>query len=547
MEPVNRRSWKWVLVVAVVSVALSSIPYAVGYLRQTPDIFIGAVYDYQDYYSHLAKMQQGVRGEWRYHILFTPEDHEGACINLFYLALGHLSAAMRLSPMLVYHLARPLCALVLLLVAYAFIGYFVDDRKTRAIAYVLVCFSSGLGWLVLLTSRSFTLGGITPVDFWLIEMYTFFTILTFPHTCLAQAAHLLAFLWMVQFLRGEARWRSWLPAVGATLILSIVHPYSLLPLNVSLAAYWLYLASRQRDRIVSRLFWLLGFALLPLPWVAYSYLSISANPVFSAWQAQSYTLSPPPLHYLLGYGMVLGLAAWGAVSVLRKKREGSVALVLWPVIVAPLLYLPLIFNLQRRMIEGVHVPLSTLAAMGLRYGLLPSLRRSPLAGWMAGFGYPRHRFGWLAERGIVALTTISTWYLLASLTMAAAIGNDALYLTSSEVTAVDWLGRHTSSDDVVLSSYAIGGYIPARTGHRVFWGHWAESIYLPEKRAQAHAFYGGSEMLERRTFLARYDIQYVFYGPRERDLGGLDPWAIAYLEPVFSSGEVVVYRVDLGG
>ena len=542
-----RRDWTWALMVAVTTVVLSSIPYLIGYLTQTSEsVFVGAVYDCQDYYSHLAKMQQGMRGEWRYQILFTPEQHQGAFINLFYLALGRLSGALSLPPTAVYHLARPLCAISLLLVAYGFIAHFVPDRETRKFAYLLACFSSGLGWLILLATGSFTLRGITPVDFWLIEMYTFFTVVTFPHTCLAQAVHLLAFLWMVQMLRGEATWRAWLAAVGAEGVLAIIHPYSLLPLQASLGLYWLYLQLRRSGDAGQRLLWLIGFGALPLPLVAYSYQAISSDPVLSAWQTQSYTLSPPPIHYLLGYGLILLLALWGSLRILREKRESAVPLMLWPLIVAPLLYTPLLFNLQRRMIEGIHVPLSILAAVGLKQGFLPALQRLPLATWVARLGYPRHRLGWLVGRGTLALTTPSTWYLLISLSMAAAGGVGDLHYSKSEVTAVAWLGDHTSPEETVLSSYAIGGYIPAWTGHRVFWGHWAESIHLHEKQRQVEGFYSDAETFERRTFLSRYGIEYVFHGPRERELGDFNPAAAPYLKLVFQAGEVMIYQVTAG-
>jgi len=130
---IARREWAWALTVAAVTVALSSIPYVAGYLSQTPDHrFIGAVYDWEDYYSHLAKMQQGMRGAWDYHILFTPEDHPGAPINTFYIALGHLTGALGLSPLPVYHLTRIVCAIILLATVYGFIGAFVpaDGRRT---------------------------------------------------------------------------------------------------------------------------------------------------------------------------------------------------------------------------------------------------------------------------------------------------------------------------------------------------------------------------------------------------------------------------------
>lgn len=545
-ERIPRAEWRRAMAVALVVVALSTVPYAAGYLAQSPEQrFVGAVYDWEDYYSHLAKMQQGAQGAWQYRILFTPEDHAGAPINFFYIFLGHLSAVLGLTPVLVFHLARLLCGLALLLTVYWFMALFIPERKVCWTAYGLACLSSGLGWLVLLVTRSYTLGGVTPVDFWLIEMYTFFTVLTFPHTCLAQAAYLLAFAWMVQLLAGKGGWRTWLSATGAAVILTIIHPYSLMPLDISLALYGLYRLLRHRAAAVRPLAWLAGFAVIPVPLIFSSYRTISSNPVLSAWQAQSYTLSPSPLHYLLGYGLLLPLAAWGGVWLLREKEERGVSLVLWPLCVAPLLYLPLIFYLQRRMIEGVHVPICALAALGLHRGVLPALSRSRLASELARRGYPRRRLLRVTQSLLVALTTLSTWYLLVSLSLGAVGGYGPLYRTRAEMEAVQWLGGHTAPDDTVLSSYEMGGTIPAWIGHRVFWGHWAETIYLPQKRAEAHAFYSSSGALDRPTFLARYGIAYVLHGPRERTLGGFDPAVASWLEPAFRSGEVVIYRVVL--
>ena len=543
---VSRREWAWAVAVAALAVALSSIPYGVGYLSQSPDrVFAGAVYDWEDYYSHLAKMQQGAQGAWQYRILFTPEDHPGATVNLFYLALGHLSGTLGLSPMVAYHLARLVCAAVVLLTAYWFAAFFVADRPARRVAYLLICFSSGLGWLLLLVTRSFALGGITPVDFWLVEMYTFFTILTFPHACLSLTAYLLAFVWMVQVLRGERSWWRWLAASVAGLVVAVIHPYVLLPLDATLVLYWAYRWICRRDAGERSLPWLLGFAVVPLPVIAYSYWALASHPVFRAWQDQSMTLSPPPLHYVAGYGLLLALAIWGGARVLREQDSPAVALVLWPLAVMPLLYAPLVFHLQRRVIEGVHVALSTLAAVGLCRGLLPAIQQSRLARWAASRGYAPHRLRWLLGRFIVALTTLSTWYLLASLSLAASSGYGLLYHSRSEVEAVLWLGDHTQPGDTVLSSYEIGGYIPARIGHRVFWGHWAETIHLPQKHVEVQAFYSASQAFDRPGFLARYGIAYVLHGPRERDVGQFEPGRAPYLEPVFQRGEVTVYRVAL--
>ncbi len=220
------------------------------------------------------------------------------------------------------------------------------------------------------------------------------------------------------------------------------------------------------------------------------------------------------------------------------------ALVIWPLVVAPLLYLPLIFYLQRRMIEGVHLPLVCLAALGLAEGLLPAVQRSRLAGWLVRRRSTRPRMVRLVEGLTLAMTTPSTWYLLASLTLAAAAGHGALFVSRAEAAAIDRLSARASPTDTVLASYEISGYIPARSGQRVFWGHWAESIHLEEKRAAAEAFFSADPTFDRADFLRRHGIVYVFYGPRERAAGGF-PTAAPYLEPVLQEGEVTVYRVLL--
>ncbi|MCB8951020.1 MAG: hypothetical protein H6650_03305 [Ardenticatenales bacterium] len=41
--------------------------------------------------------------------------------------------------------------------------------------------------------------------------------------------------------------------------------------------------------------------------------------------------------------------------------------------------------------------------------------------------------------------------------------------------------------------------------------------------------------------LAQNGIDYVFYGPAERDLGDFDPAQAAFLQPVWQNGVVAVY------
>src|SRR5690606_33094463 len=91
---------------------LTSLPYLLAWVN-TPE---GRVYSGApvipagtevDYNSHMAKMWQGSRGQWDYHLLFTHEAHRGIpLLQSFYVALGALAAITPLRLPAVYHIAR---------------------------------------------------------------------------------------------------------------------------------------------------------------------------------------------------------------------------------------------------------------------------------------------------------------------------------------------------------------------------------------------------------------------------------------------------------
>jgi hypothetical protein len=546
----NKVEFACVVILIAAVLVITSLPYVVGWATSRPDaVFEGFIIDLDDIHSHLAKMQQGYASAWEFVILFTPEPHAPAPINLFYLALGHVARLLRLNLVAVYHGARLLFGAVFLGTAYAFVASFLKEREERLLAFFFICFGSGLGWLALLLSGSFTSGALTPADFWFIEMYGFFTVMLFPHTCLALTLMLALLMLGARYIEGD-RW--WVAAAAAPcgLGLAVIHPYTLLIVDLVLFGCWAINAWQQRRPDLLRLAGLIAAAAVPLPLVVIQYLSIAQNPVLAAWQAQSSTFSPPPQYYILGYGIVFLLAIPGGWWALRQPARRWWLLPLWLVIVAPLLYAPVVFNLQRRMIEGAQAPLAILGAVGMYQYLLPAVRESRFAGWLAERGYRRERLALLTRNLVVALTLPSTLFLLISAGLAAA-QSPALRLSQDEIAAVDWIGSHSDPGDTVLSSYRIGGFVPARIGHRAFLGHWAETINLKAKEEAVGRFFGSAggeskaDDTYRQDLLRQYGIQYVFVGPHERALGRFDPERVDYLEPVYQQGDVRVFRVPL--
>ncbi len=539
---ISRSEWIFASLLALAVLAITGVPYLTGWLASTPNrVFEGFVIDAEDSHSYLAKMQQGYQGEWQYRLPFTPEPHEGAYIYTFYLALGHLARLTGANLVAVYHAARLFFGFIFLLATYAFIAFFVPEIAGRRLAYVLACFSSGLGWLALALSGSFVVGGITPVDFWFIEMYGFFTVMISPHISLAWALLLATFGLALYYMETGNR----LTIGGATASavgMTVIHPFMLPVVAVVLAGYWLFTFFRQRTGL-ARIPGLALVVLAPLPIVIYQQVTMVSNPIFAGWQAQNVNLSPPPWHYAIGYGIVLALAIPGGWWALRQTGRWPF-LPLWLCIIAPLLYTPIIFTmLQRRVIEGAQVPLCILAAVGMRRYVLPPISHSRLAATLAARGYAPGRLAVLARNLLVGLTLPSTIILIMSASLAAAAGHHDMVHSADEIAAVDWLGTHSAPDDTILASYDVGGFIPARIGHRVFMGHWAETVDLANKEIAAKRFYGTAGDDERRALLRQYGIVFVFHGPRERALGDFDPAGVDYLALVFSQGDVDIYQV----
>ena len=548
MKQVESRTGEWIIAtgMALAVLIVTSVPYLVGWAASTPErVFVGFVIDVEDIHSYLAKMQLGYRGEWRYHILFTSEPHSGAYLYTFYIALGHLARLMHADLVLTYHAARLVSGLMFLITAYIFITFFLARTSERLLAFILVCWSSGLGWLALLFTGSYKVGGITPVDFWLIEMYGYFTVMLFPHTCIALTCLLLIFAFSLRFTE-EARWLYLLGAALATGILSSIHAFMVLVVALTLIGYWAYQFVRGRV-LWPQLPGLCAIWLVALPIVAYQYLVIVRNPVFAGWQAQNLTVSPSPWHYVLGYGLVLGLALPGGWWALRQLQRWPL-LVIWLLVVVPLLYAPSVFPIQRRVIEGSGIALCLLAVPGLTRYVLPWVERiwqrvRELIGCQTTVPMVHSSpVPWLPAL-LIALTLPSTLLVITSASLAAAAGRPDIVVSRAELAAVEWLIEHSQPEDTILASYELSGFIAARSGRRVFMGHWAETVNLQQKRAAAVRFYSSADDTERKELLRDYGIRYVVHGPRERAMGHFDPSRVSYLRPVFRSRDVTIYRV----
>ena len=264
--------------------------------------------------------------------------------------------------------------------------------------------------------------------------------------------------------------------------------------------------------------------LISAPIVAYSAWAFTSDPVYATWAAQNRILSPHPLHYLAAYGVLLVLAAFAARDAWREEGRGWFPLA-WVGVAPVLVYLP--FNLQRRLVEGVQLPLSLLAALGVSsFRLQGSRLRVVVTVLLVG----------------LSLTNV----LLVAGNCLVLRGQPApIYRDAGEVAALDWLSERVESDDVVLAAYETGNYLPVRVGARTFVGHGPESIRADEKKALVALFFAeATDDVWRCDLLSEYGVDWVFWGPAERGLGTFDLRAASYLRRVYEAGGYILFEVE---
>jgi len=531
---VTRTEWKWVIFVIVLTLLVSSLPILVGYASQTPNQrFVGALYDVQDYFSHLAKIQLGLRGEFRYRSLFTAEPHPSEPIIYNDILLGAIARPLGLSAPLIYEVSRLLGGLVLLAMIYKFIAYYVEAVPLRRLAFILAIVSSGLGWL-LISTPAFSFPNQSPIEFWLADGYILFSIMAFPHFGWSIAALLAAFLaWQIYAAEPAPRRLFWLVGFSALLGFMQIFELALLDVVIGLDALRRLYGKRAffKPYLIAGV--IIGVLQLAMVW---PYIhATQTNPLIQVWTQQSQTLSPAPYYYLFGYGLLWVFVILGLVWAWRQRATEFIFPALWIGGVALLIYSP--DGIQYRWLEGVQVPLSIFAALGLALVARPWLVSHLPARWQSP------RAAWWVTTLTLILLMPSNLYLVAGNSLLASIHWKDAYLTEGQVQAMDWLQANSQPDDTVLAAAKIGAALPGWTGHRTYYGHWAETRNFAAKTEVVQGFFSTMSDEQRQALLYDNDIHYVFYGPEEQALGGFDPTSKLYLASRYQDSDTTVYQV----
>lgn len=542
---IEAREWLWAGVVTLIAVGLTLIPYALGYLNARDGWeFTGILMNPEDSQSYFAKMLQGYDGKSLYTIPFTPEPHAGAFVGMFYVWLGHLARISGVGLPVIWHVSRAAADAIMFLVTFGFISSYLGDRRTRKVAFLVAVFGSGLGWALFLANQPYWLDSF-PVDFKQPGAHLFFSALTFPHVALGTALTIIAVRLCDELVSGADEmgipWGRVLAAGATNLALVIVYPFLIYLVAAVALLTWILLVWLKK-----RLLWREGFLLastfvLQTPLTIYYAYTLRTNAVFKAWDAQAGTPALPWPHYLIAYGPML-LLAYFFWRDKPQSRTRFAVLWIWILAAAALLYMPL--RPQRRFVQGVHVPLSILASAGFLQTLLPWVKQTTL--WKKVVDLPRYSPETLSRFLVmlfVLFMSLSNFYVLASVSVSSANQQlDTIFRPVDEIEMTRWLRHEVPATSVLLADYLTGNYVAANGGHRVVLGHWAETMGYEEKQEAVATFFDSASGDQfRLELLSTYGVDFVWHGPRERELGGFDPRTVDYLDHVHTVGDISVF------
>lgn len=521
-----------VLFWTVLIVLIASAPYLVAISAEPPGAhFSGYVLNVDDDCVYGSWIRQIADGNWLIRNQFTTEPQRALQFNVFFLLLGLVARVGHLSPAAVFHIARILLGVALLLVVWKFSERFLKDREERLLVIPIVGLSAGLGWIV-----PFMPGFQGPVDQWQTEAITFLSLYGNPLFLVG----LILMIRAIHFLFKMEESGSWRDAGMAGLMLLLlgnIHTYDVLTVGAVWTAYLVVEAVCQRRIAWRSIGMSAAAAAISLPALGYQYYLYSHESVFRT-RVGTPTLSPAFWAYLAGYGFVLILAAFGAWFALKERRQALI-LVVWSVVGFLMPYAPI--AQQRKLVMGLHIPLAILATVAVA---MIARRSGPKWG------------------GIAAIVLV-TAMIPSNLTFMARdiefIGESRLapypgvYIPDSELRAMQWLRDHTKRANTVLAFPETARFVPSIAGNQVYYGHWSET---PDYRGKIREWAQFADLTTpdewRRAYLKRTGARYIIYPAHPAGIiiqisptsvmSIFDLRSAPYAKVVFESGDTAVYE-----
>ena len=521
---------RWIRAWTILTLLLISLPYMAGWLF-TPEgkTFTGNLQNFEDANAYHAYMNRGAAGDIFHIIPYNPVKTKPIPIFPLYILPGHLHRILGLSIPLIFHLMRLSYGGIFILTSYSFVRRILPDEPEQKLAMFILLFTAGLGWISIILIGGDE-GGYHPnlvPDMWRMEATGFGSLISSPHFTLSIALMIGLLLLARQSIREGDR-KSGIASALLGALLAATHPHHLATVGVVLAIIYGWQGHQVQWRALIRLGVIMLPAVLISLWLVWA---IRQDEILTYWSTHTANPTPMPTWGIyLTFGLTLILALLGTAYVIKTDHEYMRMAVLWFVGLLVVLHLP--SESRWRFVEGWHVPMAILAAVGWYRGVLPRLGL-----WVS----PR-----LSTAGLALFLSMSTIFIFCILLVRITWKTDGdVFMDEADIAAAEWLDDHAPANSVVLASYDTGNRLPARAAVQVYAGHWAVTFHRAQRVAMINQFLSTMSDAERIDLLRENSIDYLYYGMEEQPLGTFSPEQAEYLEPVYSNAEVTIYTVSL--
>lgn len=512
-------------------VAVTSAPYLYALLR-TPEgyQFSWVIHPYpEDAYSYMAWARQAVQGSWLFSVKYTLADHAPFLFHPFFLIAGIVSKLTGFGLGPVFLVLKAVGVAVFFLLLFRLFDALKLTHLEEVCASAFIGLSAGVGAILYATVGEGLLSEvfIKPVDVWLVDSNTFWSFVISPLHPWSLSLVVASVLLMI---RSTER-RCVKTAVGSGLcigVLVLVHPYLAPLLLLLFGVHSLTCSGRRGVRL-----WFAAVASCA-PFLVYPLTLSLGHEQVIRHAARGVMSSPDPLSLVAGMGLPLVLAIWG-VAMIRGLGLRFRLLLMWAGLALIFAYVPVWFRMK--FLLGIGIPIGIVGGVAFAHVVKPFYEKA------------NRMVVTVASLGLLALLFSSNAYLLKSYASPSGeLKHDFdLYLSRDLMSALEYLQESSEPDDVVFATVRTSTLVPAISGNRVIWGHWAQSGGLNQFGQWQTDLFSNDSTVSREERSRRFwekGFKYVLIDRRMRDsiAKGDFAWLIEELEDVFVGGDVRVAK-----
>ncbi len=467
---VDKGELRFVTLISLLVCLITLLPIVYAYIT-TPNgfHFMGLVKSVGDSNTYFDYLNQASQGHFFFRNSYTSENSNPFLIRPLFWLMGVFTTF--LPSIAVWHAARVLVTFAFLFFSYYFVSLFTRNVLQRRLAFLIIAIGSGAGFFVKLFNQ--VIGThYGSVDLRITEAIPFLTFNSAPHFTFS----LLLIIGIMGFFYlgiTQIRWKYMVYSGLLGFLLGFEHIYDMIPIYVVTGSYIAVLCFKEGKINAKYAKKLAVFYIISMPSFIYYFLVFTLDPIYKSWTAQNLLLSPKLSNYMFGFGFILFFAMIYIFLKLANKdlfsSKGDLFLIVWLVMNFLLLYLPV--PIQRRFVEGLFIPIATLASFGFyKFFIYLGLRVKHLPILIALFLI------------LILPTNANNYWAYFNLENNFQDTNSvSFYLPDSEYKALIWLRDNTNHDSIVLASPRLSSYIPRISLNKVYVGHWAQTVKYSEK------------------------------------------------------------------